>query len=213
MAEEATPTPTETVLNQPSPETPTETPTSDPPVGTPEQETPKPTEGSADADKKVDEPQGAPEEYDEFSVPEGMELDKEAIQQFTPLAKELNLSQEDAQKLIDFDIKRRQEDVTASQERWDTLKADWAKSAQSDEEFGGQAFEANVGLAKQALDQFGTPELKEALEVTGTGSHPEIVRFFYRVGKSLKEADMLQGSAPAKDTRSAAQKIFTTMEK
>lgn len=43
-----------------------------------------------------------PEKYDEFKVPEGMELDKEMMNEATPLFKEIGLSQEKAQKIADL---------------------------------------------------------------------------------------------------------------
>ena len=164
------------------------------------------------ADKSQDKPEGAPEKYEDFTLPENVSVNEGLMSEFQDLAKELNLSQEQAQKLIDLQSRDLAKAAEAAQERWDVLKTEWADSAKSDTEFGGQNFDANVGLAKQALDQFGTPELKEALEVTGTGSHPEIIRFFYRVGKALKEADMLTGSAPVRK-KSAAELIYTTMDK
>lgn len=220
MAEEVTQT-TETtettVMNQPGPETTTETETpnttEETPVSTPEKETTETPEKDGKTDKSEEKAEGAPDQYEDFDLPEGMEA-APIMEEFKPLAKELDLNQEQAQKAVDLYNKFEQQRSEAEQERWDTLKSEWAEGARADKEFGGQDFEANVGLAKQALDQFGTPELKEALELTGTGSHPELVRFFYRVGKTLKEADMLKGgNPPPKNQKSAAEKIFTTMEK
>ena len=144
---------------------------------------------------KPEEGVGAPENYEDFTFPEGMEVAPAELEAFLPLAKELDLSQEQAQKLIDLDSARKQQAAEASAQRWEDLKGEWADSARSDQEYGGQNFDENVGLAKKALDQFGTDELKEALVLTGTGSHPEIIRFFYRVGKALDDARMLTGTA------------------
>ena len=44
----------------------------------------------------------APESYTDFSVPEGHTLDAAAIESATPLFRELGLSQDQAQKLVDF---------------------------------------------------------------------------------------------------------------
>lgn len=201
----------DTVLNQAPPADETNPPVDNQPDN---QDTPKdkPAEDSKPADKPEDKPEGAPENYEDFTLPEGVVVNESLMSDFQGVAKDLNLTQEQAQKLVDLQTREIAKSAEAAQERWDNLKTEWADTAKSDEEFGGQNFDANVGLAKQALDQFGTPELKEALEVTGTGSHPEIIRFFYRVGKTLQEAKMLTGSAPTQQ-KTAAEKIFTTMSK
>lgn len=49
---------------------------------------------------KEETPPGAPEKY-AFTAPEGQELDTSALAQFEPVARELNLTQEQAQKLVD----------------------------------------------------------------------------------------------------------------
>jgi hypothetical protein len=43
-----------------------------------------------------------PEKYDDFKLPEGMELDKEMMEVATPLFKELKFTQEEAQKVADL---------------------------------------------------------------------------------------------------------------
>lgn len=213
MTDQATDNGNETILNG---DTSTETPpveTTTPVDSQQAQDVPE-TKSAEDSkpDKPQDKPEGAPENYETFTLPEGVPVNESLMSEFQGLAKELNLTQENAQKLVDLQARESAKTAQEAQERWDTLKTEWADSAKSDNEFGGQNFDANVGLAKQALDQFGTPELKEALEITGTGSHPEIIRFFYRVGKTLKEASMLTGSAPAQK-KSAAELIYTSMNK
>ena len=54
--------------------------------------------GKKDADK-ADE--GAPEKYEEFKAPEGVALDAEVVKVYSEVAKELNLSQDKAQSVID----------------------------------------------------------------------------------------------------------------
>jgi len=63
----------------------------------------------AEGDKADDAPQGAPEAYEDFSVPEGVELDAELLGEFKNVAKELNLPirycgiGEQAEDLVVFD--------------------------------------------------------------------------------------------------------------
>ncbi|MFN1147038.1 peptidase [Serratia liquefaciens] len=132
----------------------------------------------AEKDKKP----AAPEKY-EFAAPEGQELDANALSVFEPIAKELGLTQEQAQKLVDIYPQIQQQQAEA----WSKQIADWGEQVKADKEIGGDKFNASVGLAQRALDQFGNPELREYLQVSGLGNHPALVRFCTKVGKSMAE--------------------------
>ncbi len=124
----------------------------------------------------------APEKY-EFTPPEGQELDANALAVFEPIAKELGLSQEQAQKLVDIYPQIQQQQAEA----WSKQVADWGEQVKADKEIGGDKFNASVGAAQRALDQFGNPELREYLNASGLGNHPALVRFCAKVGKAMAE--------------------------
>ena len=69
----------------------------------------------------------------------------------------------------------------------------WLDQSSSDKEFGGERLDANLAVAKTALDKFGTPELKQLMNQTGLGNHPELIRFFYRAGKAISEDTYVGG--------------------
>lgn len=123
-----------------------------------------------------------PEEYADFSVPEGYALG-EIGEQFKSVAKELGLTQEQAQKLIDLDVKR----ANAQTEAVHRATAEWQAASKADKEFGGEALEQNVGVAQKALNTFGTDALKTLLQQTGLANHPEVIRLLYRTGKAISE--------------------------
>jgi hypothetical protein len=131
--------------------------------------------------KKDDRP-AAPEKY-EFAAPEGQELDANALSVFEPIAKELGLTQEQAQRLVDIYPQIQQQQAEA----WSKQIADWGEQVKADKEIGGDKFNASVGAAQRALDQFGNPELREYLNASGLGNHPALVRFCAKVGKSMAE--------------------------
>ncbi|MGP1065761.1 peptidase [Serratia sp. CY56810] len=124
----------------------------------------------------------APEKY-EFTPPEGQELDANALAVFEPIAKELGLSQEQAQKLVDIYPQIQQQQAEA----WSKQVADWGEQVKADKEIGGDKFNASVGAAQRALDQFGNTELREYLNASGLGNHPALVRFCAKVGKAMAE--------------------------
>jgi len=141
--------------------------------------------------------EGAPETY-EFNrqvADAPNELDPEVVTAFGEVAKDLNLPQEAAQKVLDKVapvIQARQ--AKAIEE----AKAGWANDSQADQEFGGENFDSNLTVAKSALDTFGNDALKSLLAETGFGNHPEIIRFMYRAGQAISEDSYVGNSEGAK---------------
>lgn len=152
-----------------------------------------------DAEGDKSEKVGAPEEYEDFKAPEGVELNGEVIDAFKPLAKELGLSQEQAQKLVDFQVEQAKAHEASVSDYFGNLMTEWQTAVKNDKEIGGQAYDGAIADAKHALNAFGTAELKEALETTGMGNHPEFVRFFARMGKAIKEDGIRVGGTQRSD--------------
>lgn len=157
----------------------------------------------AQGDGKGDAPQGAPEKY-EFTAPEGKEFDAEVIGQFSDIAKELNLTQEAAQKLVETMGPKIAERQMAQVEM---VRNEWAQQAQSDKEFGGDKLQENLAVAKKALDSFGTPELRALLNESGLGNNPEVIRFMFRAGKAISE-DTFVGNSVGAGNKSGGPQDF-----
>lgn len=150
----------------------------------------------ADVDKPEDKEQkqeGAPEKY-EFTAGEGVELDADALKDFEPVARDLNLTNEQAQKLVDAYPKILAGVQQRQAEAWQKQTEGWAETVKADKEIGGDKLTANLSAAQRALDQFGTPELKEYLNATGLGNHPDLVKTFVKIGKAMSEDGMVDGS-------------------
>lgn len=152
---------------------------------------------------------GAPETY-EFKAPEGGAFDDEVIGELSAVAKELDLSQGAAQTLVDrLAPKIAERTLAAQQEAMTAVRAEWTNSSKADKEFGGEALNQNLSVAKKALDTFGTPELRTLLNETGLGNHPEIIRAFYRAGKQISEDTFVAGSTrPAAGGKDAASTLY-----
>lgn len=160
-------------------------------------------------ESESDKPQGAPESY-EFKAPEGITLDAAVIGEFSTVAKELGLTQDAAQSIVEKLAPKIAERTAAQQaEAFANYRAELATQAKADKEFGGDKFDANLAVAKKALNAFGTPELHKLLNDSGLGDHPEIIRAFYRAGKSISEDSFVPGGTqPTKGEQDAASKLY-----
>ncbi|MCU6180746.1 peptidase [Enterobacter roggenkampii] len=177
-----------------------------PQAGKPQED--KPADGDKPAEKPDDKEQkqeGAPEKY-EFTAGEGVELDTEALKDFEPVARDLNLTNEQAQKLVDAYPKILAGVQQRQAEAWQAQTEQWAADVKADKEIGGDKLTANLSAAQRALDQFGTPELKEYLNTTGLGNHPDLVKTFVKIGKAMSEDGMVDGSNQGQ--RSAAEVLY-----
>ncbi|MGW1369979.1 peptidase [Providencia hangzhouensis] len=169
------------------------------------------TEPSKTDDKANTEPKGddkksvnaAPEKY-EFTAGKDQELDKEAVAAFEPIARELGLSNEQAQKIVDVYGSTIMPQILKQQnEAWQQQTVEWAETIKADKELGSVE---SIGNAQKAMDQFGTPELKQYLNDSGLGNHPELFRIFSRIGKAMSEDGFVNGSS--ENTRSTADVLF-----
>ena len=150
--------------------------------------------------------EGAPETY-EFNAkvadaPD--ELDPEVLTAFGEVAKELDLPQEAAQKVLDKVAPVMQARQAKAVE---DAKTEWANDSKSDQEFGGESLEANLEIAKTSLNKFGTDALKSLLSESGLGNHPEVIRFMYRAGKAISE-DSYVGNSEGANAKGNVPKDF-----
>lgn len=193
-----------------SAETPAEGDAADKPAAEPGAKTEAELAAEKEATEKANKEKkesGAPEKYEFKATAEGQDLDAEALATFEPVARELGLSQEQAQKLVDIygkDIVPKLEQKQA--EAWQQQTEQWGNDVRADKEIGGDKLTANIGMAQKALDQFGTPELRTYLEQTGLGNHPDLVRCFMKIGKSMGEDSMVMAGNGGQ--RSAAEVLY-----
>ncbi len=99
------------------------------------------------------------------------------------MARGLNLTNEQAQKLVDAYPKILAGVQQRRAEARQKTTEQWAADVKADKEIGGDKLISNLSAAQRALDQFGTPELKEYLNTTGLGNHPDLVKTFVKIGR------------------------------
>lgn len=152
----------------------------------------KPAEG-----EKKEEPKGAPEQYEDFSAPEGLTYDEQIIGSFKDVAKELNLSQKQAQLLLDKCA------PVIAQRQVDQIKAvseQWVERTKTDKEIGGENWTRAASDIARVRDKFGVnpdgkmdPDIQEFMQ-TPIGNHPGLLKLLARVGRAFGEADFPKGS-------------------
>lgn len=149
--------------------------------------------------------------YTDFTMPEGMSVDKATLdQKFVPLAQELKLSQEQAQKLVDLYAAQLKGLNDSNTKSWEDMTAKWGSDAKMDKEIGGNDFDTNLSHARKAIQKFGNQAFVDLLNLTGVGNHVEVIRFATKVGKAISEGKVQFGAAPAANSKSLEDRIYPT---
>ena len=155
----------------------------------------------------------------EFTPPEGMLVDEAMLDRFKAGAKEAGLSAEAFAKLAPVAAEIAQGMRAEAAKAWADMQAGWVAKIQADPELAGEApgtmSAAASASAARALDAFGGDELREALNLTGAGNHPALVRAFVQIGKALTEDKLVLGKGvpaePVDFATAMARRTYTAM--
>ena len=157
-------------------------------------------EGEADPSKPA-----IPEKY-EIIAPEGMTLDEAKIAEFTPIAKELGLTNEGVQKLVDYQAKQIEKNVSAQAQAFEDFKSNTRNEAV---EFFGPKLAGELPYVAKARDSFFSKETVELLEAAGLTNHKSVISDFAKIGRAFSEDKLVEGkTVTPEDTRSAGQIIY-----
>lgn len=160
----------------------------------------------AASDKKIEtkepstEKPSEPVKY-ELKLPEGSALTADRLAAIESFAKENNLSNEQAQKLVDSENGTLAAFVENQKKQTQAEMDGWVDLVKNDKEMGGDSFKQNIELANRVVKRFGDQQFIETLEKTGLGNHPELVRTFMRIGKQMSEDQLVLPGKSSGGTR------------
>lgn len=154
------------------------------------------TKPADDKDKKPDPLDIVPEDGKySLTMPEGVDVDQELLDAVAPKFAAKKLTTREAQEIADEFIKVGKAREEARMKSWGETIQKWADDAKADKDIGGAKWDATVSDAKRAVAKLGTPALREYLNATGGGNHPELIRFMAKVGGMVKEDNPAAGGA------------------
>lgn len=153
----------------------------------------KPAETPEPPVKKQSGPDTSSERYT-LKPTEGSTIDAKVVDTYAEAAHKLGISQEQAQKLLDTvspTIGARQTEML------DATRKQWLEETRTAKDIGGDRLDESLAKAAHALDKFGTPALRELLDASGLGNHPDMVRAWSAVGRAISEDTVVTTNAPA----------------
>lgn len=155
------------------------------------------SESSEDQDKTK-----APEKY-ELKLEKDSLLTKDQVEEIEAFSKQQGFSNDQAQELLNREEKLLTGYKETLHEEFEQKTKQWLEDIKADKQLGGDNFKKNIEQAKRVVDRFATQEFKNALNESGFGNHPELVRTFVKIGEAMSEDTYEKNSAdqqPAKKT-------------
>lgn len=148
---------------------------------------------------------GAPEEYnyEAIKLPEGYEYDKDLLKEFDALNKKFNLSQQSANKYMEFGLKLAQKSAgnipAILKQAQQTKIAQFKQALNTDKEIGGgdkTKMDAYLDVADKGYAAFATDEVKAVLADAGLNFHPAVVKMFHRIGELVGDDNVFAPKNP-----------------
>lgn len=206
MAEAPAPTPAPSIVTDPAPAPPPVDPATppapspqDPPVAEPPKDPPK------------DEPAAA-FAPDKLTLPEGMKTDDPLFKSYSDLMTDDKLApQERGQKLLDLYTDAVKQAREAGTEAWNNVNKEWQDKTKADPEIGGAKFPAVKTTIAKAIDSLGpnlAAEVRQALDITGAGNHPAIVKALHALAVKAVEPGHVAGRPPGADAPKSVKDAF-----
>lgn len=163
----------------------------------------KPTAESKEAQKVV------PEKYD-LKLPDNSHLTPAYIEKIASYAKDRGLSNEEAQQMLERENSVVSEVLSQKEAEFRARTEEWKELAKADKEIGGEGFAKSTELAKRVIQKFASDELKDELNRTGFGNHPELIRVFTRIGKLMSEDQLVMPGTQAGGKKSLEDIFYPT---
>jgi hypothetical protein len=175
----------------------------------------KPAEGDTPgADTKEGEPSAPdikPEDYN-VELPEGIGKDDPLLVSFLEGAAKGGMDNESVQAVINTLGPKLVEQIQAPIKAWVTLNEQWVAEVQADPVIGGDKWPTTKETVLQAMTLVMSPEetraTREALNLTGAGNNPAVIRLLFNMARRLVEPGPVKGNAPTEPPKSAAALLY-----
>jgi hypothetical protein len=156
--------------------------------------------------KKADEKPGDKVEY---VIPEIFKDHKEVVDEVLKFAEEQKLSKEQTQVLLNREASIVDNQTKSQNALLETRKSEWAAASAKDPEFGGENFEGNLKIAEHGFTA-APKTIQDFLKSTGMVNHPDVIRFFLKIGKSgMGDKLVPAGNEIGEKPKSYAERLYS----
>lgn len=144
---------------------------------------------------------GAPEKYADFTLPEGLVLEEATLKEATDMFRAQGLDQATAQKFVDMHANALKAAAEGPYKLFKDTQDAWVDELNSDPVLGPRVKSGEVGASinkmMNSLPVEQNKALREAMNFTGAGNHPAVVRAFFELSKRFAEPSSSPSGNPA----------------
>lgn len=176
----------------------------------------EPAPGEKETVEGQSEEPAPPPTYEPFALPEGFQADPEQMGAFTSMLGDFETTtkadhaavQAFGQKLVEQHVADMQRTAQAVAEHYANAEAErrtaWKDAFLADPEIGGNRFQTTVDAALKFIRAHGgtdeqQAEFRKAMDETGAGNHPAVIRLLALAGKAMAEPSPLAAPMPASE--------------
>jgi hypothetical protein len=186
-------------------------PTTSPEVPKASSESPTPEKSAlaeavtpASTEVKPDEPKPSTDAVDEFeeyelNLFEGSSLTEEDLNEIAAEASRLNLSKEDAEKLLQLKDSAFKKAISQKEQEYQAKIQKARQEIENDPDFVGDKKEHTFASISRAVQQFGDPDLVNLLNTPDVGNNLVLAKFLKRIGDAIAP-DNLPGKGVTSDS-------------
>lgn len=168
---------------------------------------------AAEDAKKAADAKTVPDKYD-IKVPDGMTIDEAVLAEFTPIAKELGLTNEAVQKLADFQAKQISKITTAAQAAQKQAFESFIETTTKESvDFFGAKLDGMLPYVAKGRDQFANEGVMAKLEATGLSNDKDFILMFDKMGRTVSEHKLVEGKPVAASDQRTPGSIMYAKDK
>lgn len=167
-------------------------------------ETKPATETTKDTTKDETKP-AVPETY-EFKAPEGYTIDPKLLETAAPIFKELGLTNDQAQKLVDIQIAREIAAAKGPADSYAATRTEWQNAVKADPEISAAGLDrvkTDIGRVIATLPTDLQGDFRKAMDITGAGDHPAMVKALWKLSSLVTEGSHVTGKGPSSEGQRA----------
>jgi hypothetical protein len=163
------------------------------------------------------DPAPAPVAFDatKLTLPEGFKADDPMYKSFTEIFGDDAIAPQDrAQRLLDLHTNSLKAASEAISKTWSDTRAKWVDEVKTDPSIGGDKLTPTLRTIGKMIDGLGQTEAKafrEALEFSGLGDNPAIIRGLAKLAESYNEGSHVSGNPPARPAN-IAEAFYPSMK-
>lgn len=186
---------------------------SKPPPETPEAKAAREKAEKEAADKaaadKANDTKANPFKLEEIKLPEGFEADKPTQEKFVSLVNKHGIPRHVVSELIALQADATKAASEAGSKLFDDTQAAWQDEVKKDPDIGGDKLPGVLAGIAKMIDQADDPaKLREALDLTGAGNHPVVIKWLNKFSAQFNEPGSVPRGDPGGQGLSAADRIF-----